>query len=315
MFFLMETKVYNFVIENIHVKTGYYGKFMVNSVGRSGGLCLLWSSYVDVSLVSYSNFHIDVDIVSHKDIRWRFTGFYGDFNEILMDSEKSGGIQRPQNLMENFRSALNDCGLQDIGFVGSTFTWCNKRDGEDMIQERLDRVVCDCQWDKHEELKMLSTNVTTGSWKKIREVENKLDVLLDKEELYWKQRSCECWLKGGDRNSKYFHFRASSRHTRNKINGIFDVVGQCDIDQDSIGSVIMDHFGKIFQSKYPFQNDMDLMLRCVQPCLPEENKTFLDANFSSKEIRAAVFDLHPTKAPGPDGLPTVFFPKILVGGW
>ncbi|KAK2653118.1 hypothetical protein Ddye_012974 [Dipteronia dyeriana] len=48
--------------------------------------------------------------------------------------------------METFRVALDDCELQDIGFSGQSFTWCNKREGVAMIHERLDRCVCNFQW-------------------------------------------------------------------------------------------------------------------------------------------------------------------------
>jgi hypothetical protein len=38
----------------------------------------------------------------------------GDFNEILDNSEKVGGKQRPNYLMENFRSTLEFCDLYEI---------------------------------------------------------------------------------------------------------------------------------------------------------------------------------------------------------
>ncbi|KAK3231578.1 hypothetical protein Dsin_003459 [Dipteronia sinensis] len=49
-----------------------------------------------------------------SELPWVFTD---DFNDILDDSEKLGGSQRPRHLMENFRAALDDCDLQDIGWT------------------------------------------------------------------------------------------------------------------------------------------------------------------------------------------------------
>ena len=75
--FLMETKADYNSMEVIRVKLGFSSKLVVNCSGRKGGLCLFWSDHIDVSLLSYSNFHIEVRVISHSDISWRFTGFYG----------------------------------------------------------------------------------------------------------------------------------------------------------------------------------------------------------------------------------------------
>ncbi|KAK2659344.1 hypothetical protein Ddye_005877 [Dipteronia dyeriana] len=49
-----------------------------------------------------------------------------------------GGFQRPRWQLDCFRAVIDECGLQDIGFMGPSFTWCNKREGSTMFQERLD---------------------------------------------------------------------------------------------------------------------------------------------------------------------------------
>jgi hypothetical protein len=55
---------------------------------------------------------------------------------------------------------------------------------------------------------------------RIQNLEAKLDGLLLKEEQWWAQRAKTSWLKHGDKNSKFFHFKASQRHRKNKINFI-----------------------------------------------------------------------------------------------
>lgn len=60
----------------------------------------------------------------------------GDFNEIVYSHEKEGGAPRPVRMMQNFRDALVDCELDDMGFSGEQFTWRRRR-----IRERLDSAV------------------------------------------------------------------------------------------------------------------------------------------------------------------------------
>lgn len=106
---------------------------------------------------------------------WRFTGFYGwadsnqkhlswellrllktasplpwlvagDFNQILFDAEKKGGAIRSQREMNEFREALDDCELQEIGYTGDLFTWWNKQEAPNAVFERLDRGVASLDW-------------------------------------------------------------------------------------------------------------------------------------------------------------------------
>ncbi|KAK3225328.1 hypothetical protein Dsin_005190 [Dipteronia sinensis] len=70
----------------------------------------------------------------------------GDFNEILQEKEKSGGLPRKEALMDSFRLALDSWGLMDLGFSGPEFTWSYKRDGGDLIHERIHRCVSLMEW-------------------------------------------------------------------------------------------------------------------------------------------------------------------------
>ncbi|KAK2657968.1 hypothetical protein Ddye_011020 [Dipteronia dyeriana] len=294
----------------------------------------------------------------------------GDFNEILREDEKSGGLPRPQRQMDDFRETLDWCGLGELGFRGPLFTWSNKRDERDLVQERLDRGVCCYDWyqmfsnsfvqhldfwrsdhrpilveildsfermtvvkrkgiqrfhveacwvgregcdrlvercwnhscasgelsrvvetiqnckdhlmkwnRKHqnglqkdldkcrEELHRVSENIQTDSWAEIRVLERRLDKLLAEEESYWKQRSRVEWLKGGDRNTKFYHWKASSRRARNEIVGLYDEGGNWCAEGNDVEMIVVDYFSKLYTAEDFSGLDVDHVIDCVQPRL------------------------------------------------
>ena len=174
--FLSETRLSSSEFARIQNRLGDFFGLSVDSRGRSGGLALLWRKDIDVVLYSMSLHHIDV-VVNRGlgEEEWQCTGFYGwpeiqnrhlswnlleslaaqsslpwlclgDFNEILLSSEKFGGVDRAEWQMENFRSAVNVCGFHDVLFTGYEFTYDNGRELEDNVQSRLDRALVTTSW-------------------------------------------------------------------------------------------------------------------------------------------------------------------------
>ncbi|KAK3228427.1 hypothetical protein Dsin_000308 [Dipteronia sinensis] len=74
--FLLETRCDHKKIERWHVKFDFSRKLVVDSTGKSSGLCLFWYGNVVVDLLTYSPEHIDVTIQHSQGPNWRFTGFY-----------------------------------------------------------------------------------------------------------------------------------------------------------------------------------------------------------------------------------------------
>lgn len=70
----------------------------------------------------------------------------GDFNEILSNADKVGGPGYALSLMVNFWTALLDCELQEVDFVGERYTWSNNRQAPDTVRCRLDRVCINPTW-------------------------------------------------------------------------------------------------------------------------------------------------------------------------
>ncbi|XP_075669679.1 uncharacterized protein LOC142639371 [Castanea sativa] len=148
----------------------------VPSNSKSGGLAMIWKEGKDIRFKSCSNSHIDVVVYDDKGLNpWRATGFYrhpnarkrniswslletlknqcdmpwvvfNDFNEIIHPDEKLGWAERDVDQMRGFRDCLSVCGLHDMGFVGSRFTWCNDRYGDQRTLVRLDCVVANEGW-------------------------------------------------------------------------------------------------------------------------------------------------------------------------
>lgn len=144
---------------------------------RAGGLACFWRDCLDVQILSMSLNHIDMLVkMGVDDDSWRCTGIYGypkqhhktstcdlinslaravfkdkwllfgDFNLVLSQEEKSGGNAVPRGHISMFRNTLQCHGLCDLGFDGDMFTWHNNQDGDNNIQDRLDRFVAFVDW-------------------------------------------------------------------------------------------------------------------------------------------------------------------------
>jgi hypothetical protein len=126
---------------------------------------------------------------------------------------------------------------------------------------------------------------------------------LAKEE-YWRLKSRNLWLKAGDRNTVFFHKQAQVRKCFNTISEI-KVDRDTHTDFDHIKKATFSHFQDLYrEDKDP--NQYPDLLDIIPTILSQHMKEKLETKVTKDEVKKALFDMDPDKAPGPDGFSARF---------
>ncbi|XP_057760091.1 uncharacterized protein LOC130980424 [Arachis stenosperma] len=241
---------------------------------RAGGLAVMWDSSIVLEVSSMSLNHIDMRVkVAEAGQQWRVTGFYGnsdaankqkswdllsslgksqnmpwlvfgDFNQILEQKEKTGGLSVSYSQMKGFQEVLQMNQLLDLGFVGHSFTWTNNRPGEMNIQERLDRAIATIDWKEA----FPETIVRHLQRYKSDHCPLLIDVTGQENKRRRKRpnifRFEEMWLQNQECKEK-----ASQRNKRNRIERITDDAGILFEDEEKIEEIIVNFYEDLFKTE------------------------------------------------------------------
>lgn len=144
------------------------------------------------------------------------------------------------------------------------------------------------------------------SLENIGSLELSLEKLLNKEELYWKQWSRNNWVATGDRNTVFSHKTASARKIRNRINSLKRSDNSTATEQKEIEAMVNEYYKSLFATQKPTTDNIRAISDLLQAAVTPDMNAHLDTPFSEEEVKA-MFDLNPSKAPGPYGFTTLFF--------
>ncbi|KAL4373767.1 hypothetical protein AHAS_Ahas05G0114700 [Arachis hypogaea] len=202
----------------------------------------------------------------------------GDFNDILDDTENKGGARTDIHACRRFWRWIEDCKLIDLGSVGTKFT---RKGG---AREGLDRVFKSEAWKKNltipmalkslsDDIRQWNRDVFGHLFKEKRtllnriaaiqnspsystnpflddlekEVSSELDIILDREEVFWLQRSRHQWIVDGDQNTCFYHTKTLIRRRKNCIVKLRSKDGAWIEDQKEMKGLGSNYFNELFK--------------------------------------------------------------------
>lgn len=155
--------------------------------------------------------------------------------------------------------------------------------------------------------KALARSKNNGLLHLERKLRQELEGTLYQEEVYWYQRSREDWICSGDKNTKFYHATANIKKVRKRTEQLMSDDGEWIEDENMIKNLIRDHFKSIFTQEV--SQDTTDVSRDNYPKINQDLWDRANAEFSSEDIKRAMFDMAPFKAPGPDGFHAGFYQK------
>ncbi|XP_026410582.1 uncharacterized protein LOC113305796 [Papaver somniferum] len=169
--FLCETKNQSKRMSYLLKRFKYPNITLLDSIGLSGGLCILWKDGIDLQIIDAQMNMINCTVKldsqnnssmltciygalnpSDKENQWNhlrnlrttYTNPWiviGDLNFILHQNEKEGGNPHGQSDIDANNLLLDSNNLFSMPYIGNPFTWTNRRNDNNLILERLDGAV------------------------------------------------------------------------------------------------------------------------------------------------------------------------------
>ena len=121
------------------------------------------------------------------------------------------------------------------------------------------------------------------------------------------------WKQKGDQCTKEFFKAHKARSSASHITALEDISGQVHTNQSAIGEICQANYQRLYLARVATAETVAaeaVALECVQDCVPSDMKTELKQPLSLAELKQAVDEMKPGKAPGPDGTILEFYKQF-----
>jgi hypothetical protein len=147
------------------------------------------------------------------------------------------------------------------------------------------------------------------SKQRMKSISSKLTDIWKKEESKARQRSRDRNILEGNRNTAYFHAVANERRRKKQITQLEGPDGVVE-DNKGMLNIAVDYYKALFSAEDRLDINLADDFWDENDMVTEEQNLILDADFSEKEVKEAVFGSYADSAPGPDGFPFLFYQKF-----
>ena len=124
-----------------------------------------------------------------------------------------------------------------------------------------------------------------------------------REEISWRHRSRELWLKEGDNNTRFFHRMANVHSRRNWLSKL-KVDDRWHTEEIDVKNSVVGVFKKLYTEEGGWRPGVEGLPFMRLASIEAE---WLEVPFVEGEVFAALLDLGKDKAPGPDGFTMTFW--------
>lgn len=110
-----------------------------------------------------------------------------------------------------------------------------------------------------------------------------LNIWLKKEDAMWLQCSRINWMQSGDKNTQFFHAKASACHSKNIISSFLDSRDVWQEDESKVEEIAVDCYQYLFTSSN--LSDFAELFQAVNPRVSSAMNKDLTRDFTANEVR------------------------------